>query len=85
MSYQIGNVLNPNKSANTVVFSVFEAKDTLPNLRLCLDRFVAHIKKLYTINFSNLYVWQLRLPLLHVWVVRCSSCIPMPLVLMLKV
>ena len=45
MSYQIANVSNPNKLDNTVIFSIFEAKDSRANLRLCLERFKAHVSK----------------------------------------
>ena len=38
MSYQIANVSNPNSKENTVVFSIFEAKDSRVNLKLvCQD------------------------------------------------
>ena len=53
MTYQIANVNNPNKLDNTVIFSIFEAKDTRANLRLCLERFRAHIAKLQTLTWSD--------------------------------
>ena len=36
MSYQVANINNPNKVANTVT-SIFEAKDSRRNLRICLE------------------------------------------------
>lgn len=38
-SFQICNTPNPNSVQNTVVFSVFEAKDTPVNLHVALDRY----------------------------------------------
>ena len=46
MCYQVANVENPNNKHNTIVFSLFEAKDTRPNLRICLQRFRSHIQML---------------------------------------
>ena len=51
MSYQIGNVDNPNRSSNTVLFSIFEGKDNLPNLSMCLDRF--NVDKLLNLTWSK--------------------------------
>lgn len=45
-SYQIANVRHPNSKENTVVFTLFEAKDTRSNLRTCLSRFAAQIDML---------------------------------------
>ena len=53
MSYQIANVNNPNRDSNTVVFSIFDGKDNLPNLRMCLDRFQAHITKLMNVTWKG--------------------------------
>ena len=53
MTYQIANVNNPNKLDNTIIFSIFEAKYTRENLRLCLERFRAHIAKLQTLTWSD--------------------------------
>ena len=46
MSYQVCNVDHPNKPQNTVVFCVFEAKDSSVNLRLCLERFKRQVDRL---------------------------------------
>ena len=35
MMYQIANVEHPNRESNTIPFSVFNAKVTMPNLRIC--------------------------------------------------
>ena len=53
MSYQVANISNPNKVANTVILSIFEAKDSRPNLRICLERFKAHIDKLMNLTWKN--------------------------------
>ena len=37
--FQIGNVLKPNSSKKTVVFTIFEAKDTWNNLRTITSRY----------------------------------------------
>ena len=53
MMYQIANVEHPNRELNTIPFSVFNAKDTMPNLRICLDRYKAHIDKLLKIKWNE--------------------------------
>ena len=53
MCYQIANVDNPNRCSNTVLFSIFDGKDNLPNLRMCLDRFKAHVDKLLNLTWSQ--------------------------------
>ena len=37
MMYQIANVEHPNRESNTIPISVFNAIDTMPYLRICLD------------------------------------------------
>ena len=39
MSFQIVNVKNPNSPSNTCVFSIFEASDSVTNLKVIADRF----------------------------------------------
>ena len=46
MSFQVANVENPNRKDNTVVFSIFEAKDYRVNIKLALERFKTQIKEL---------------------------------------
>ena len=46
MSYQICNTNNPNSKSNTVVFSVFEAKDRRANLNIGLSRYKVEIDEL---------------------------------------
>ena len=53
MSFQIGNVKNPNKPENTVIFSIMEAKDIKSNLMLCLERFRLHIEKMKKIKWDD--------------------------------
>ena len=45
-SFQVANVVNPNRKDNTVVFSIFEAKDYRVNIKLALERFKIQIKEL---------------------------------------
>ena len=52
MSFQVGNVFNPNKPQNTVIFSILEAKDYKTNLLLSLERFKTHV-----LQFSKMK-WQ---------------------------
>ena len=44
--YQIVNKENPNSKDNTIVFSLFEAKDLRTNLRTGLERFKTQIDQL---------------------------------------
>ena len=53
MSYQIANVANPNRKDNTVVFSIFEGKDSKANLRTCLERFKPQINMLHKVKWRN--------------------------------
>ena len=53
MSYQIGNLRNPNRKENTIVFSIFEAKNTRSNLRNCLARYKAQIRTLQRMQFNG--------------------------------
>ena len=53
MSYQIGNVNHPNKLVNTVIFSVFNNKDSRANLGIGLGRFKTHVSKLASMKWCN--------------------------------
>ena len=53
MCYQIANTRNPNRKENTVVFSIFEAKDNLTNLRLSLSRFKGQVRMLSKVMWEN--------------------------------
>ena len=46
MSLQVANVENPNRKDNTVVFSIFKAKDYRVNIKLVLEQFKTQIKEL---------------------------------------
>ena len=46
MSLQVANVENPNRKDNTVVFSIFEAKDYRVNIKLLLEQSKTQIKEL---------------------------------------
>ena len=46
MSYQICNTNNPNSKNNSIVFSLFEAKDHRTNLVVGLSRFQEEIEEI---------------------------------------
>ena len=53
MCYEICNVNHPNRKENTIVFSIFQEKDSRANLRICLERFRAHINQLSKITWEG--------------------------------
>ena len=53
MSFQILNVKNPNRTENSIVFSIFEGKDTRANLRMCLLRFCSQVKMLEKVKWQE--------------------------------
>ena len=61
LSYQIANVPHPNSTDNTVVFSIFEAKDYRSNIKIGLSRFREQINALQTMKWR--WVMQYILPL----------------------
>ena len=48
MEFQIANVPEPNSPQNTVVFSIFEGKDTRSNLATTLQGYREQIKDLHS-------------------------------------
>ena len=44
--YQVCNTTNPNSKDNTVIFSIFEAKDTRGNIRTGLRHFTSQVDEL---------------------------------------
>lgn len=46
MGYQVANISHPNRKENTTIFSIFEAKDSISNLRTCLGRYCSQIDML---------------------------------------
>ena len=46
MSFQIVNTPSPNSPTNTCVFSIFEAADSVTNLKVVADRFGEEVGKL---------------------------------------
>ena len=44
--YQICNTASPNNQDNTIVFSIFEAKDHRSNMKIALSRFKSQIDDL---------------------------------------
>ena len=52
MSYQVCNVEKPNSVHNTIVFSIFEAKDYRSNLMVALMRFKQQIDQLQSIQWQ---------------------------------
>ena len=53
MCYESCNVTAPNSKENTIVFSIFEEKDSQSNLRTCLERFRTQINKLNSIKWQG--------------------------------
>ena len=51
LSYQIANVSHPNSTNNTVVLSIFEAKDYRSNVKIGLTRFQEQINALQTMTW----------------------------------
>lgn len=45
-AYQLANLDKPNASKKTVVFSIFEAKDTCNNMRTALGRYKEQLEEL---------------------------------------
>ena len=45
-AFQLANLEKPNSSKKTVVFSMFEAKDTRNNLRTSLQRYKEQLEEL---------------------------------------
>ena len=46
VSFQICNVENPNSYKNSVIFSIYEASDTIVNLNIALQQFKPQINSL---------------------------------------
>ena len=46
MSFQVANVVDPNRQDNTVVFNIFVTKDYRVNIKLALERFKIQMKEL---------------------------------------
>ena len=61
LSYQLANVSHPSSTDNTVVFSIFEAKDYRSNIKIGLTRFREQINALQTMKWW--WVMQYILPL----------------------
>ena len=53
MGYQVGNVMHPNRKENTVIFCLFEGKDTRSNLRTCLARYRTQIEMLGKVKYDQ--------------------------------
>lgn len=59
MNFQVCNVLHPNSPANTCVFCIFVAYDSVTNLHIGLDRYTEEIsllqkkKWMYTLNNNS--------------------------------
>ena len=52
MSYQCCNTKHPNSRSNTVVFSLFGAKDYRINLKIGLGRFKSQVDVLQSMNWQ---------------------------------
>ena len=53
--FQIGNVLKPNSSKKTVVFTIFEAKDTWNNLRTITSRYKEQLEDLRSTKWEYVF------------------------------
>ena len=51
MNFQIANVIHPNSPANTCVFCIFLAYDSVTNLHIGLDRYAEQLKDLQTMQW----------------------------------
>ena len=51
LSYQVANVSHPSSTDNTVVFSIFEAKDYRSNIKIGLTRFREQINAFQTMKW----------------------------------
>ena len=52
LSNQIANVSHPNSTDNTVVFSIFQAKNYRSNIKIGLSRFQQQINALQTMKWQ---------------------------------
>ena len=52
MNYQVCNTEKPNSKENSVVFSIFEAKDYRCNLKVGLSRFRAQVDDLQSMEWG---------------------------------
>ncbi|XP_065663349.1 uncharacterized protein LOC136085802 isoform X2 [Hydra vulgaris] len=53
MTYQVANTLNPNSKDNTIVFSIFEAKDYRINVKVAMSRFEKQIEDLQEMKYKD--------------------------------
>ena len=53
MNCQIANLLHPNSSHTTCVFSCYEADDIITNLHVALDRFWSEINNMGTAQWKQ--------------------------------
>ncbi|XP_065641217.1 uncharacterized protein LOC124812048 isoform X1 [Hydra vulgaris] len=53
MTYQVANTLNPNSKDNTIVFSIFEAKDYRVNVKVAMSRFEKQIEDLQKMKYKD--------------------------------
>ena len=53
MRFEICNVARPNRKENSVIFSLFEAKDSRSNLRICLDIFKREIQMPQAVKWND--------------------------------
>ena len=58
MSFQLGNVENPNSPDNTCVFSIFEGPDSAVNLHVALDMYKEQLEMISstTWRYMNMYI-----------------------------
>ena len=55
MGYQVCNTSKPNNKDNTIVFSLFEAKDHRCNMKVGLTRFTQQVDVLQSMKWQYVY------------------------------
>ena len=51
-AFQIGNLEKPNSSKKTVVFALFEGKDTRNNMRTIIERYKDQLEELKELKWQ---------------------------------
>ena len=52
MAFQIANLRHPNSKTNTVVFAMFNAKDSWANLKTALKKYKEQVNILKEVNWT---------------------------------
>ena len=57
LCFQIVNVSIPNSPSNTIIFGIFEASDSVTNLKIATERFGCQVKPRETYVGVRVYTW----------------------------